>query len=439
MQEEGYQDFVLVARRKRYNSRMEKTRASASVGALLLSSLLFGITPVRAAGPTPTLSSLIAGHGLKSSIVKPPRGLLVHEYIVPDGPYFQLFDWDMYFMAAALSYDKVSGPVIGSVEDFLSFVDESANWTGYTSREIAPEALWALPEMCKPFLAQAAVRASLTAGDFKWLLKTDAPSRLPYYQKLKDTVSFWEDNRRAPDGLFVWYNGVESGADNNPAVSDKPTQVTEGVDLQCYLYREYLALALIAERLEKPKEAEGFRAKAAALKDLVQTRMWSEKDGTFWNIDSRAAAPVKIKTWTNLVPLWAGIATPVQAGRMIREHLLQPGEFWSPNGVRTVAKNEPSYDPHAGYWKGPVWILSNYLMMRGLLNYGFKAEAAELADKTERLLVADFQKTGGMNENYDPETGEPDAAGHFVSWNLLAEHMREEAASGADPTAIPER
>ena len=38
-----------------------------------------------------------------------------------------------------------------------------------------------------------------------------------------------------------------------------------------------------------------------------------------------------------------------------------------------------------------------------------------------------------------PETGEPDAGGHFVSWNLLAEHMKEEAASGADPTAIPER
>jgi hypothetical protein len=26
-----------------------------------------------------------------------------------------------------------------------------------------------------------------------------------------------------------------------------------------------------------------------------------------------------------------------------------------------------------------------------------------------------------------------------VSWNLLAEHMKEEAVSGQDPTAIPER
>lgn len=433
-------------------------RTSTVRRAFLAAGLLLAGTPVLAKGPagSPTLVSLFAEHGLTSHIVKPPQGLLRHEYIVPAGPYFQLFDWDMYFMSAALSYDKLSKPFIGSIEDFLAFVDEFANWTGYTPREIAPDALWALPEMCKPFLAQAALRASLTAGDFTWLRGSDSPpssdpnytklqfyerpnepSRIPYYAKLKDTLAYWENNRRAADGLFVWYNGVESGTDNNPAVSDNPSQTTEGVDLQCYIYREYLALAAIAQRLGEAKDAELYAGKAAALKDLLQKRMWSERDGTYWNIDSRTGRPVKIKTWTNFVPLWAGVATPAQAKRLIEGHLLNPKEFWSPNGVRTLAPDEPLYDARAGYWRGPVWILSNYLMMHGLLRYGYKAQAAELADKTQRLLVADFRKTGGMNENYDPETGAPDANGHFVSWNLLAGHMAAEAASGEDPTAIP--
>jgi neutral trehalase len=431
----------------------------AVLSRLGLGALLLAAGPRASAAPAENpLSAFFESRGLKGQIVKPPRGLLRHEYIVPDGPYFQLFDWDMYFMGVALSYDKVSKPIVGSIEDFLSFVDEFANWTGYAPREIAPDALWALPEMCKPFLAQAAVRASLTSGDFKWLQgsdvppsadenyrklqfyeRPDAPPRISYYQKLKDTLAFWENNRRASDGLFVWYNGVESGADNNPAVSNAPSQTTEGVDLQSYIYREYLALALLAQRLEKPEEAAAYRKKAAALKGLVQRLMWSEKDGTYWNIDSRTGGRVKIKAWTNLVPLWAVIATPAQAKRMIGEHLLNPAEFWSPNGVRTLSRDEALYDPRSGYWRGPVWILSNYLMMRGLLNYGYKAQAAELAEKTQRLLVEDIRKSGGMNENYDPETGAPDAAGHFVSWNLLAEHMKEEAASGADPTAIPDR
>jgi neutral trehalase len=419
----------------------------------------FLVTTVPAgAAEAPTLASLFAEHGLKKRVVKPPLGLLKHEYIVPDGPFFQLFDWDMYFMGVALSYDKVSSPIIGSVKDFLSFVDEFANWTGYTPREIAPDALWALPEMCKPFLAQAAARASLTSGDFRWLLgsdpppsqdanylklqayeRPDAPPRIPYYRKLKDTLVFWENNRRASDGLFLWYNGVESGTDNSPAVSDVPSQVTEGVDLQCYIYREYLALALIARRLGEEKDAGLYRGKAAALKELVRERMWSEEDGTFWNIDSRTGKHVRVKAWTSFVPLWVKLATPEQAKRMIEKHLLNPAEFWSPNGVRTLSKDEPLYNPKSGYWRGPVWVISNYLMMHGLLNYGYKPQAAELAQKTRRLLVADFQRSGEMNENYDPETGEPAANGRFVSWNLLAEHMEAEAGSGEDPAAIPEK
>ena len=325
-------------------------------------------------------------------------------------------------------------------------------------REIAPDALWALPEMCKPFLAQAAARASLTSGDFSWLRgsdpppsaderylklqryeRPDAPPRVSFYRKLQDTLAFWENNRRAPDGLFVWYNGVESGTDNSPAVSDSPSLTTEGVDLQCYLYREYLALALIAERLGEKKDAADYRAKAAALAELVRRRMWSADDGMFWNINGRTGAFVKVRAWTSFVPLWAGIATPAQARRLIGEHLLKRDEFWSAHGVRTLAKGERLYDARAGYWRGPVWVISNYLVMHGLLNYGDKRHARELARETERLLAADIAKTGGMNENYDPETGAPAANGRFVSWNLLAEHMSEEAASGQDPTRIPER
>src|SRR6516164_5963920 len=186
----------------------------------MLKALFLGALLASAQAPE-SLSSLINSHGSKDAIAKPARGLLRHDYIVPAGPYFQLFDWDMYFMSAALSYDKVSRPIVGSIEDFLAFVDEFANWTGYTPREIAPDAVWALPEMCKPFLAQAAVRASLTSGDVSWLRGSDPPpssdpsyrklqiyerpdaaARLSFYQKVKDTLTFWENNRRAPDGLF---------------------------------------------------------------------------------------------------------------------------------------------------------------------------------------------------------------------------------------------
>lgn len=410
---------------------------------MLRRSLLVGVICVLSAVPlalgqqASELAKYIEQSHAKQSIVRPAKGLLKHEYLVPDGPYFQLFDWDMYFMGVALSYDKVGTPVASSVEDFLEFTDENWAQRGYTPREVAPEGMWALPEMCKPFLAQAALRASLTMNDFSWLEQLSGKTQKSNYTKLVDTVGYWEDARRSPDGFFRWADGVESGVDNNPAVADVPAVTTEGVDLQCYLYREYRALAYLAGKLHKDADAAVFTKRAEELRTRVQQKMWSEADGMFLNIDSWTGKPVRIRTWTNMVPLWAGIATPTQAKRMIEEHLLNPAEFWSPYGVRTLSKTEALYNPVNGYWRGPVWVISNYMMMHGLMNYGYPAQAKELAAKTVAKLVDDYATSGGMNENYSPETGKAAAAGHFLSWNLLAEHMVDEAASGGDAAAVP--
>lgn len=374
------------------------------------------------------ISRLFKEHNVKDRIVKPPQGLLKYQYLVPSGPYFQLFDWDTYFMGVALSYDHVGEPLADSVQDFLSFVDANADDPGYVPREIAPDGLWALPEMCKPFLAQAAYRASLTMGSAEWLR--------PWYSKLAQTLEFWENTRRAADGFFRWYNGVESGVDNNPAVIDRPADVTEGVDLQCYLYREYRAMSLLAAKLGNQDGAAKYSRKADNLRQKIRDQMWSETEGMFLNIDSRTGIPIRIKTWTNFVPLWAGVATTGQARRMIEDHLLNPKEFWAPEGIRTLSPDEPLYDPHHGYWRGPVWVVSSYLVMHGLMNYGYTKEARELAERTQALLVADLNKTGGMNENYNPEDGTPTAGGHFVSWDLLGEHIVEEAEGNLDPTAL---
>jgi putative isomerase len=224
--------------------------------------------------------------------------------------------------------------------------------------------------------------------------------------------------------------------DNNPAVSDSPSDVTEGVDLQCYIYREYEAMRLIAVALGKQQDAALYGQKAAALKRRVQQLMWDSSEDLYLNIDSRTGKFVRIKTWTDFVPLWAAIATPQQAQRMVRQHLLNPKEFWAAHGIRSLAADEPDYNPQSGYWRGPVWVISNYLLMHGLINYGYRQQADELAQKTVTLLVRNLKATGGMNENYNPETGAPTAAGHFVSWDLLAEHMLQEAQTETDPTAL---
>src|SRR5947209_4386537 len=95
----------------------------------------FALLPLGNSHTQAELSAYLRSSGAKKNIVKPASGVLLHPYLVPAGPYFQLFDWDTYFMGVALSYDNVGDPVATSMEDFLEFVDTNANDSGYVARE----------------------------------------------------------------------------------------------------------------------------------------------------------------------------------------------------------------------------------------------------------------------------------------------------------------
>ena len=44
-------------------------------------------------------------------------------------------------------------------------------------------------------------------------------------------------------------------------------------------------------------------------------------------------------------------------------------EMFSPYGLRGVSVKDEEYKPATGYWRGPIWINVNYLVLRGLYKY----------------------------------------------------------------------
>ena len=125
--------------------------------------------------------------------------------------------------------------------------------------------------------------------------------------------------------------------------------------------------------------------------------------------------------------LWAGIATPEQAQRMVKENLMDERTFNAPYGVRTLSRLEKMYNLRATHnpsnWQGPIWGISNYMVFRGLADYGFQREAREMAEKTIALYGYDLQKEGALHEYYNPETGEPIMNKGFQNWNYLVLNM----------------
>jgi putative isomerase len=125
--------------------------------------------------------------------------------------------------------------------------------------------------------------------------------------------------------------------------------------------------------------------------------------------------------------MWAGIATPEQARRMVEEHLKNGRTLGASYGVRTLSKMEKMYGLYASNnpsnWDGPIWGISNYMVFRGLVRYGFKEEADAMVNKTVALFGDDYVKNDALHEYYNPDTGEPIVNKGFQNWNYLVMNM----------------
>ena len=100
---------------------------------------------------------------------------------------------------------------------------------------------------------------------------------------------------------------------------------------------------------------------------------------------------MKVKSAAGFLPLWAGIVSPRRAERLVKEHLTNPEEFWIEFPIACYAKTEPDYvqgdiRDWGCNWRGSTWIPTNYMIMHGLIDYGYADIARELARKTVELV-----------------------------------------------------
>ena len=186
----------------------------------------------------------------------------------------------------------------------------------------------------------------------------------------------------------------------------KDSWTTEGVDLNCYLVREFQAMAEIASLLGQDREALSCRRQAQDLWSKIDSVLWHEADGFYYDRNERTGKPVRVKSISGLLPLWLGLVPEAKAARLVKEHLLNPAEFWLEYPVAAWAKTEPDHGQDLTdwgcNWRGTTWIPTNYMLMHGLMRCGFSDIARDLAYKTFELAVSKNRTT---REYYNAETG----------------------------------
>ena len=160
-------------------------------------------------------------------------------------------------------------------------------------------------------------------------------------------------------------------------------------------------------------------------------RLYDESRGLFFDEVKPGGRRRAVSTWTSLAPL-ALPDLPEEIGRrLVEEHLLDRGQFWTPVAPPSVSAAEPSYQPGGSrgllrqYWRGPTWINSAWLIWLGLRRLGYRREAERLVAG----LVGAVSREG-LREYYDPRDGSGLGAVDFAWSALIAEMADPDPAAG---------
>jgi alpha,alpha-trehalase len=370
---------------------------------------------------------------LAPQTVRPADGYIRHPYLIPAGYYNQMWDWDGFFLGVHWANQNPADAAY--LRDWVLSFAASADADGYVAGCITPKGPRPLfgKFAMKPFLAQGALLAAQQLHDYTWLRPAwPAMQRVLAYRKRTQFDPRW--------GLWFWDNAMQSGADNNAALTNNPKDPSAilAVDASVWAMREYLAMAALADHLSDATDAQRYRAEAEVTRRAILATLWSSSDAMFFNRRRDTGAWVRVISWSSFLPLVDGLLAPADARRMIRCHLLNPDEMQSKYGFRSLSRNDPAYnnqaiiDPYSN-WRGPIWINANFLDWIVLRRYGFRAEAHTLALNLAAILHRDIAQWGSMHEDYDAETGAglaPTPAqspggrfAGFVGWNLLAQDM----------------
>ena len=227
-----------------------------------------------------------------------------------------------------------------------------------------------------------------------------------------------------------------SGMDNIPLFGDG------WVDMSSQMYLAYDRLSEIyrllarktqddRQRSEFSRKAVRYRYKASELKAAINECLWSESAGFYFNVSGHCRHKITRYSLAGIWPMFAGLASREQAEKLV-ETLFNPDFFYTEVPFPVLARNDEEFIGSGGYWRGGVWAPTNYMVIRGLMNYGYFAKARDATSRYLDALANSFQASGTLYEyysvhgerGYNPlnrsaNTADHYARDHFVGWTGL--------------------
>ena len=327
---------------------------------------------------------------------------LPNKFISPNDGIFRedQFYWDTFFTILGLVECGRVELARGMVDNFLAeqkrfkIIPMRNRWFNLGTSQI-------------PFLTSMVGEVFERTGDTRWRKKALSGAE----RELRD---YWMNKELTE--LHIVYRGLsrycdhyithlaaehESGWDMTSRFHDHCLDYLP-VDLNSALYKYETDLAEFYKAIRKPTEAQEYFQHAERRKKAMNALLWSSEKGFFFDYDYKHKKRSTFYSIAGFYPMWACLATHAQAKRMVESlpHFEYP--FGLANTQATGLSQEYKQHDFPNGWPPQQWIV-----IQGLLNYGYRNDAFRIAKKFLDLNKANLQKTHHLWEKYNVVTGSP--------------------------------
>lgn len=319
------------------------------------------------------------------SCVIEPRGIVKREGMLMSKALMRhIWTWDHCFNALSLSYDnpKLAWDQLMVVFDAQQETGALVDYLNDHHTQIA---------FVKPPIHGLILQRMMERNDY-------FDSKLgEIYEPLSKWTDYWfeyldDDN----DGIPQYNHGCNSGWDNN-TVFDIGFPL-EGPDLSAFLVLQMDALSEIASKLGKSDEAKEWKARADKQLSLVVNELWDGKAFIFARSGDGAVYEGNMSSMGYL-PMILGERLPQNIRKKMLASIKASG-FITDHGIATEHPDSQFYEVD-GYWRGPIWAPSTYLITEGIKLCGDPELATTVAERFVKMC-----DRSGFRENFVATTGE---------------------------------
>ena len=267
---------------------------------------------------------------------------------------------------------------------------------------------------------------------YQWYRRTQAGDIKSYDREAFSTKEGYRWRGRTPRHI------LPSGLDDYPR-AQPPHPGELHLDLISWIGLMSRSLVTISNLLDVKDDVQTYTKHLTAITRNLDDLHWSSQQNAYCDAtidDYEEHQLVCHKGYISLFPFMLDLIPHNHKNiPAILDLIADPDQLWSAYGIRSLSKQDELYGTDENYWRSPIWMNINYLIVKSLHTLATDTTSATAAPKKTREqarkiysdlrknlvdnVVKQWKDTGFAWEQYNPETGLGQRTQHFTGWTSL--------------------